>query len=60
MNYEIKSPTINEHLATQADIQGCTKDELLEKLCRKCYDLGLIERMAITTNPEEWGRFKME
>jgi len=45
---------ISDYIATQAKVQHTTPDKLIEKLCRRCMDLSLIESLATTQGSEEW------
>ena len=60
MNINLTNPSLNERLITQAEIQGTTPDNLVQKVLIRCMDLGLIESMRDTTDATEWGSGPIE
>lgn len=60
MQIELKSLLLNEHIKDQAEIQGKTPDQLVERVLIRCMELKLIERMQYTTNNEEWANGPIE
>jgi len=60
MNINLTNPSLNERLITQAEIQGTTPDNLVQKVLIRCMDLGLIETMRDTTDATEWGSGPIE
>ena len=60
MQIELKSFLLNEHIKDQAEIQGKTPDQLVERVLMRCMDLKLIESMRCTTNSDEWANGPIE
>ena len=54
MQIEIPDELVADYIKSQAELQGTTPSELIQKLCRRCRELKLIESLGSTTTSAEW------